>query len=174
MSATETKAGSQAGSQAEPQAETEDATGKEEPRGGDRSAFVVGGVALAACLGLVLFGVLSGLGEEDKPQRHVPTAAVTYEVSGEGRVEVSYLARSEEGRATVEKDVELPWKKTVQVPLGKPPTVNIVLDGKGGRARCSLAVRGRHVQSATASGAYGRATCAGELPTPQRTGEVTG
>ncbi|MDN0195293.1 hypothetical protein [Streptomyces sp. S.PNR 29] len=166
MSATETNV--------ETKAETQDPAGKEEPRGGDRSALVVGAAVLAACLGLVLFGVLGGLGEEDRPERRVPTAAVTYEVTGEGRVEVSYLARSEAGRATVEKNVELPWKKTVRVPLGKPPTVNIVLDGKGGQARCALAVRGKHVQSATASGAYGRATCSAELPAPERTTESTG
>lgn len=158
MSATETK---------EP---TGEETGEEKPTGGDRSTLAIAGVALAACLGLVLFGVLGGLGnsggEDDKAERDVPTAAVTYEVTGEGRVQVSYLARSEEGKATVEKDVELPWKKNVEVPLGKAPVVSIVLDGKGGQARCALAVKGRHVQSATASGTYGRATCMGELPTP--------
>ncbi|MFI9342932.1 hypothetical protein ACIG0D_16865 [Streptomyces sp. NPDC052773] len=141
--------------------------------GGDRGALVVGGTVLAACLGLVLFGVFGGFGgEEEKPERKVPTAAVTYEVTGKGRVEVSYLARSEEGRATVEKNVELPWKKTVRVPLGQPPTVNIVLDGKGGEARCALAIRGRHVQTATAFGTYGRATCSGELPAPETTEEA--
>ncbi|AZQ40650.1 hypothetical protein EJ357_28800 [Streptomyces cyaneochromogenes] len=113
---------------------------------------------------------MGGLGTSDagdgKAESDTPTAAVTYEVTGEGRVEVSYLARSEEGKATVDKDVELPWKKTVEVPLGKAPVVSIVLDGKGGQARCALAIKGRHVQSATASGTYGRATCMGELPTP--------
>ncbi|MGP4083487.1 hypothetical protein [Streptomyces sp. KR55] len=147
---------------------------QEKPDDGDRSALVIGGAILAACLGLVLFGVLGGFGEENKPERKVPTAAVTYEVTGEGQVEVSYLARSEQGEATVEKNVELPWKKTVQVPLGQPPTVNIVLDGEGGQARCTLAIRGQHVQSATASGTYGRATCTGELPAPERTDEAVG
>jgi hypothetical protein len=149
---------------------TQKETGKEKPADGDRSALVIAGVALAACLGLALFGVFGDLGlpggEDDKPERHVPTTAVTYEVTGEGRVDVSYLARSEEGKATVEKDVELPWKRTVEVPLGKAPVVSIVLDGKGGQARCALAVKGRHVQSATASGTYGRATCTGELSAP--------
>lgn len=162
MSATETK---------EPTGEeTGEETGKEKSAGGDRSALVIAGAALAACLGLVLFGVWGGLGDpggrDDEAERDMPTAAVTYEVTGEGTVEVSYLARSEEGKATVEKGVELPWKKTVEVPLGKAPVVTIVLDGKGGQARCALAVKGRHVQGATASGTYGRATCLGELPTP--------
>ncbi|MEV5316419.1 hypothetical protein AB0K92_01875 [Streptomyces sp. NPDC052687] len=92
--------------------------------GSDCGALVVGGAVPAACLGLVLFGVFGVFGgfggEAEKPERKVPTAAVTYEVTGKGRVEVSYLARSEEGRATVEKNVELPWKKTVRVPLGRP------------------------------------------------------
>ncbi|GAB2860787.1 hypothetical protein GCM10027074_29880 [Streptomyces deserti] len=166
MSATETK---------DPTGKAEDPTGEKKQRGGgDRSALLVGGAVLPACAGLVLTGVLGGFGEEDRPKRHVPTAAVTYEVTGEGRVEVSYLARSEQGRATVEKNVELPWTKTVQVPLGQSPAVNIVLDGKGGEANCALTIRGRYVQGATASGTYGRATCAGELPAPERTEEVTG
>ncbi|GAA3167026.1 hypothetical protein GCM10010451_14040 [Streptomyces virens] len=136
---------------------------------GDRAGFIVACAVLVVCLGLVLYGVLGtedGTGD-DEPK--VPTAAVTYEVTGEGSVDVSYLGRSEKGTATVEKNVELPWKKTVQVPLGRPPTVGIVLDAEGGQARCALAIRGKHVQSSTASGSYGRATCAGELPAPPST-----
>ncbi|GAA3499567.1 hypothetical protein GCM10019016_066710 [Streptomyces prasinosporus] len=52
----------------------------------------------------------------------------------------------------------------MRVPLGKAPTVNVVLGEKGGQAGCTLAIRGKHVQRATAMGAFGRATCAGELP----------
>ncbi|MEU0157624.1 hypothetical protein ABZ154_01935 [Streptomyces sp. NPDC006261] len=89
---------------------------------------------------------------------------MTYEVTGKGTVEISYLARSESGSATVVKDAALPWKKTVQVPLGKDPTVAIVLGDQGGQAACALAVRGVHVQRATSSGTYGRATCSGPLP----------
>lgn len=86
---------------------------------------------------------------------------MTCEVTGEGTVEISYLARSESGSATVVKDAALPLKKTVQVPLDKDPTVAIVLGDRGGQASCTLAVRGAHVQRATASGTYGRATCSG-------------
>lgn len=165
MSATDTK---------EPTGKEGDAA-SEKPGNGDRSALVIAGVALAACLGLVLFSVFGDLGlpggEDDKPERQVPAAAVTYEVTGEGTVDVSYLARSEQGKATVEKNVELPWEKSVEVPLGKAPVISIILDGKGGQARCALAVKGRHIQSATTSGTYGRATCTGELPAPDRTAE---
>ncbi|MFF3893895.1 hypothetical protein ACFYY3_12025 [Streptomyces sp. NPDC001812] len=138
----------------------------EKRRGGDRAGFLAAGAVLAVCLGLVLYGTLGTTGDTEPERPKAPTAAVTYQVTGEGRVDVSYLARSEEGRATVEKDIALPWKKTVQVPLGRSPIIGIVLDGKGGQARCALAIRGAHVQSATASGTYGRATCAGELPAP--------
>ncbi|MET7492664.1 hypothetical protein [Streptomyces sp900116325] len=128
----------------------------------DRRALVVAAAVVAACIGLVLYGVFN---PEDTPKpRSVPTAEVTYEVTGTGTVEISYLARSESGDATVEKTAKLPWKKSVRVPLGKAPSVNIALNSKGGRALCALAIRGRHVQSATASGTYGRATCTGELP----------
>jgi hypothetical protein len=130
--------------------------------GGGRAGVAIAAVLLLACGGLVGYGVLD---TEEKPKPPpVPTAAVTYEVTGEGPVEISYLARSEDGTATVVRDAELPWKKTVQVPLGKPPTIAIVLGEKGGQASCTLAIRGNHVQRATAMGEFGRATCAGELP----------
>ncbi|MGX6743176.1 hypothetical protein [Streptomyces peucetius] len=129
---------------------------------GGRAGVAIAAVLLLACGGLVGYGVLD---TEEKPKPPaVPTAPVTYEVTGEGPVEISYLARSEDGTATVVRDAELPWKKTVQVPLGKPPTIAIVLGEKGGQAACTLAIRGEHVQRATAMGEFGRATCAGELP----------
>ncbi|WP_229923844.1 hypothetical protein [Streptomyces capillispiralis] len=36
----------------------------------------------------------------------------------------------------------------------------VLLGEEGGQAACTLAVRGRHVQRATALGEFGRATCA--------------
>ncbi|MER6115196.1 hypothetical protein [Streptomyces sp. NPDC001743] len=107
--------------------------------------------------------------EEKSAEPKLPTASVTYEVTGEGTADLTYQARSESGTAVVARRVSLPWKKAVRVPLGKPPIVTITLDAKGGQARCALAVRGRHVQTATAYGSYGRATCQGELPTPENT-----
>ncbi|MFE2554722.1 MmpS family transport accessory protein [Streptomyces sp. NPDC059352] len=127
----------------------------------DRRGLLVAGIILLACLGLIGYGMLN-TDERPKPQA-VPTAEVTYEVTGTGTAEISYLARSEDGTATVEKGVKLPWKKSVQAPLGKAPTVAVVLDGKGGQAACTLAIRGKHVQRATATGEFGRATCSGEL-----------
>ncbi|MFI6063249.1 hypothetical protein [Streptomyces sp. NPDC051286] len=148
------------------------ATASRDGSSNNRRGFVIAAAVVAACTGLVLYGVLN---TEDQPKpRAVPTAEVTYEVTGTGTVEISYLARSEADDATVEKAVKLPWKKSVQVPLGKAPSVNIALDGKGGQALCALAIRDRHVQSATASGTYGRATCTGELPAPAATEESTG
>ncbi|MEV7994991.1 hypothetical protein AB0O67_24700 [Streptomyces sp. NPDC086077] len=124
---------------------------------------MIAGITLLACLGLVGYGMLS-TDEQPKP-RAAPAAEVMYEVTGTGRAEISYLARSTAGTATVEKGVTLPWRKSVLVPLGKAPTVAIALDEKGGQAACTLAIRGKHVQRATAMGAFGRATCTGELPT---------
>ncbi|WP_415952525.1 MmpS family transport accessory protein [Streptomyces sp. KLOTTS4A1] len=132
--------------------------------GGGRQGVAIAAAVLLACAGLVGYGLLGSDEEEEPKARAAPTAQVTYEVTGEGTVEISYLARSESGTATVEKGVTLPWKKTVQVPLGKDPVVAITLDGEGGQAACTLAVRDQHVQRATATGEYGRATCTGELP----------
>lgn len=131
-------------------------------KGMDGRAIAIALTLLLACGGLVGYGILD---TPDKPKpRAVPTADVTYEVTGEGTADISYLARSETGEATVVSGVELPWKKSVQVPIGKAPTVYITLDQKGGQASCTLAIRGKHVQRATAMGKFGRATCTGELP----------
>ncbi|CAM5276003.1 MmpS family transport accessory protein [Streptomyces tanashiensis] len=127
---------------------------------GRRRLLIAGVVALLACFGLVGYGILD---TDDQPKPHaVPKAEVTYEVTGTGTVDISYLARGEAGAATVEHGVRLPWTKSVQMPLGKAPTVAITLDGKGGQASCTLAIHDKHVQRATAVGAFGRATCTGE------------
>ncbi|MFF3243407.1 hypothetical protein ACFYWY_06670 [Streptomyces sp. NPDC002870] len=137
----------------------------------DRGGLAIAAAVLLACGGLIGYGIFS---TPDTPKaRAVPTAEVTYEVTGTGTAELSYLARSESGKATVEKSVALPWKKSVQVPLGKAPTIAIVLGEKGGQASCTLAIRGKHVQLATASGSYGRATCTGELPAGELADELS-
>ncbi|MGW0993400.1 hypothetical protein ACWD5V_08840 [Streptomyces sp. NPDC002523] len=134
----------------------------------DRTGLLIGAALLAACGGLVLYGVLDTADKPGKPP--VSTAAVTYEVTGEGTADIAYQARSADGTAAVDRAVTLPWKKTVHVPLGKPPLVSITLGEKGGQASCSLAVRGKHVQTASAYGKFGRATCQAELAsaTPQQ------
>jgi hypothetical protein len=134
-------------------------------RGVDRRVVAVAAALVLACAGLVGYGVLN---TEDEPgERAVPTAEVTYEVRGEGTADITYLARSEVGKATIASDVTLPWRKTVEVPLGKEPVVSILLGEEGGEASCALAIRGRHVQRSTAIGSYGRATCSGALPAPE-------
>lgn len=139
-------------------------------RSPDRRGLLIAGVTLLACFGLVSYGMFS-TEEPPKPQA-VPTAEVTYEVTGSGTAEISYLSRSEAGTATVENGVMLPWRKSVLVPLGKAPTVAVVLDGKGGKAACTLAIRGKYIQRATAMGVFGRATCTGELPPSMARGET--
>ncbi|MDN3295932.1 hypothetical protein QWM81_18110 [Streptomyces ficellus] len=130
-----------------------------EKRGPDRRGLAIAGAVLLACGGLVGYGVLN---TEEKPEpAAVPTAEVTYEVTGTGTVEISYAGGAGNGAVVVEKAITLPWKKTVQVPVGSSPSIGVILDGKGGEAGCTLAVRGKHVQRATAAGTYGRATCAG-------------
>ncbi|MEU8980062.1 hypothetical protein [Streptomyces sp. NPDC048309] len=142
-----------------------EASEKRPSKGADLRGIAVGGVLLAGCAGVVVYGVLH---TAEKPERHhAPTAAVTYEVEGKGRADITYQARSESGDAVVADDVTLPWKRTVRVPFGTSPLVTITLGEKGGRASCQLAVRGRHVQTATAFGKFGRATCQSELPSPE-------
>lgn len=132
-------------------------------RDGGRAGVLIAVVLLLACAGLVGYGLFD-TEDEPKPAAGPPTAAVTYEVTGDGTAEISYLGQDEDGAATVVRDAELPWKHTVQVPLGETPTVAVVLGEEGGQASCTLAIRGKHVQRATAMGEFGRATCAGPLP----------
>jgi hypothetical protein len=131
----------------------------------DRAGLLAGAAVLAACSGLVLYGVIdTGSDGDGKPRHRTPTAAVTYEVTGTGTADLTYQGHSTSGKAAVVNGARLPWHTTVEVPLGQAPTINIVLGEQGGQARCSLAVRGHHVQSATATGTFGRATCSGALP----------
>ncbi|WP_234434425.1 hypothetical protein [Streptomyces sp. NRRL F-5126] len=139
------------------------ATGKRP--GGDRAGLIAGIAVLAACAALVLYGVLHTGSDDGSTAHHrTPTAPVTYEVTGTGTAELTYQARSASGRATVVHAAHLPWHTTVDVPLGKQPIISIVLGHNGGQAHCSLAIHGKHAQSATASGPYGRATCTATLP----------
>lgn len=166
--ATDAKAADPAAADTAPDTETADAPdGKSAGRHSDRSALVIAAAALAACAGFVLYGVLTPGDQSEPESKAAPSAEVTYEVEGTGTVDISYRALGASGKpdeAATATKVQLPWKKSVKVPLGQEPNVSIVLGEKGGQARCALAIRGRHVQSATASGTFGRATCSGPLP----------
>nr|WSY52322.1 hypothetical protein OG999_20835 [Streptomyces sp. NBC_00886] len=137
----------------------------------DRAGLLAGGAALAACAGLVLYGVLNTGPDAGKPEHRTPTAPVTYEITGTGTADITYQARSEAGKAVVVKAAALPWHKTVNVPLGRDPIVSITLGENGSPARCTLTIRGHYIQSATATGHFGRATCTGTLPAAADTAE---
>ncbi|MEU7072349.1 MmpS family transport accessory protein [Streptomyces narbonensis] len=137
----------------------------------DRGGVAVAVVLLLVCGAFVVYGFLDTekeTAEEAAGRRTAtPTAEahydVTYEVLGEGTADVSYRGAGDE--AHVVTRVGLPWRKTVSVPFGASPIVNVTLGEKGGTVDCTLTVRGKHVQRATATGAFGRTTCAGEPPT---------
>ncbi|MFD3652048.1 MmpS family transport accessory protein [Streptomyces sp. NPDC058620] len=138
-------------------------TAEKAPRSPDRRGIAVAAALLLACGALLTYGILDTGSEQADRQSTVPTAAVTYEVLGEGTADISYRGDGTGDRAHVVKNAELPWKKTVDVPLGTSPVINITLGEQGGEASCTLAVRGKHVQRATASGSFGRTTCTSEL-----------
>ncbi|MFF8378736.1 hypothetical protein ACF07V_21710 [Streptomyces sp. NPDC015661] len=127
------------------------------------------GIAVAAVLLLACgaFGTYRLLGSERSaaPGQGAPVAAadVTYEVLGEGSADISYRGTGGEKEVVV-RNATLPWKKAVSVPVGAAPLVHVTLGEKGGTASCALAVHGRHVQRATATGAFGRTTCGGGAP----------
>ncbi|MCL7378316.1 MmpS family transport accessory protein [Streptomyces sp. 35G-GA-8] len=166
---------------------TEERAGLEEPETPDTTRvspapdsrrIIRGGIAVAATLLLaggafVTYGVLDSEDKSADKRAEAPTAEVTYEVLGEGAADISY--RGADGdKADVVTNVGLPWKKTVSVPLGASPIVNVILGEKGGTASCTLTVRGKHVQRATATGAFGRTTCSGDLPSPEASGTLEG
>ncbi|MGW6461719.1 hypothetical protein ACWF94_38275 [Streptomyces sp. NPDC055078] len=130
---------------------------------GRRRGLVIAGALTVVCAALIGYGLL-GTGEEKRPAHRAapPTAEVTYEVTGEGTAEISYRTGGGPGSSAVVRNAALPWTKSVRLPPGQTPTVAVVLGDRGGRAVCTLAVRGEHVQRATATGRFGRATCGGE------------
>lgn len=132
----------------------------------DRRVLSVGAALIGLCAAFVIYGVV----DEGEPERRrpVPTASVTYRVTGTGEAGVSYVAGGAKGAATVEAGVELPWRKTVRVPLGEDPAVSIRLGKEGGEASCALAIGGERRHRATAFGTYGRATCTADLPLPAK------
>ncbi|GAA3486553.1 hypothetical protein GCM10018987_06320 [Streptomyces cremeus] len=156
-----------------PVAEPRSAEGPAEPAGSSnpgklpasrrRPRLLAGAAALLVAVAAA-YGVYTLTSPNTSAKPPAPTAAVTYSVTGTGTVDITYLATSEQGAATTEKAVHLPWKKTVQVPLGQEPSVKVQLSRQGGEATCALAVRGEHKQRATATGTYGRTTCTTSLP----------
>ncbi|MFE2556979.1 MmpS family transport accessory protein [Streptomyces sp. NPDC059352] len=153
--------------------EVPDATSSRTPddRRADRGGIAVAAVLLLLCGAFVVYGVLNTEDEAAEKRATAPAAEVTYDVTyevlGEGRADISY--RGADGdKANVVTGAGLPWRKTVSVPLGASPIVNVTLGEKGGTASCTLTVRGRHVQRATATGAFGRTTCSGELGLSER------
>ena len=146
--------------------DTTKASQSRDDRGIDRRGIAVAAALLLACGAFVTYGVLDSDDDPADKRAITPTAEVTYEVLGEGAADISYRGAGGD-KADVVKNVGLPWRKTVSVPLGTSPIVNVTLGEKGGTASCTLAVRGRHVQRATATGAFGRTTCSSELPAPE-------
>lgn len=68
---------------------------------------------------------------------------------------------------------DLPWREDAEVALGTEPTLRIVLGEESGDAGYAVAVRGKHAQRSTATGAYGRATCSAPLPAAQSPSDGT-
>ncbi|MFJ2026710.1 hypothetical protein ACIODW_23305 [Streptomyces sp. NPDC087897] len=142
--------------------ETEPAEPRSASSGTGRRTLIAVTVSLVLAAGAITYGVLASPGEpQPKP---VPTAAVSYEVSGSSTVKIDFIAHGKQAKSLTLSGSDLPWRKSVDVALGTEPTVRIVLDGKGGDAGCTVAVRGKHVQRSTATGPYGRATCSAPLP----------
>lgn len=139
----------------------------------DRGGIAVAAALLLACGAFVTYGVLDSDDDPAERRAATPTVEVTYEVLGEGAADISYRGAAGDKADTVTK-AGLPWRKTVSVPLGASPIVNVTLGEKGGTASCTLTVGGKHVQRATASGAFGRTSCTSELPSPEASTALEG
>lgn len=127
-----------------------------------RKPWRVGGGALA--LAAVVAGAVFTFGPSgDEGAETAPDAVgVTYKVTGNGVATITY---SDGGSATQSVvDVKLPWSQKARVTPGKDTArVSIVLGEDGGRAACSVAVRGENRQRSTAYGSYGRASCSSKV-----------
>ncbi|MFE7511631.1 MmpS family transport accessory protein [Streptomyces sp. NPDC057540] len=132
-----------------------------------RSGIAVGAVLLLACGVFAAYALAGSRDTGAAPRPEAPArgaaAEVTYEVLGKGTADITYRGPGGEAAAVV-ANAALPWRKTVSVPAGAAPIVQVTLGENGGTASCTLAVRGRHIQRATASGAFGRTTCGGGAP----------
>ncbi|MEU3601267.1 hypothetical protein ABZ714_21490 [Streptomyces sp. NPDC006798] len=129
-----------------------------------RSGAIAGALALvcaAAAFGVYVSSGDDGSGD-DPPAQAVPTVAVTYEVTGDGPAEITFRPAGGTAPATVVRDAALPWRTSIRLPVGTPPTVSVVLGDRGTTATCTVTVGGEHVQRAVAMGRYGRTTCGGE------------
>ncbi|MGW8885280.1 hypothetical protein [Streptomyces sp. NPDC055749] len=144
--------------------QAEATTATAEPR---RTLAWASGCVLAAALAVVTVLVWPGPDETPPPY----TVPVAYEVTGEGKADITYHAGVSGKKAASghESSAELPWHRTAAVtPKSGPATVTVQLGGQGGQATCTVLLRGREVQAATASGPYGRATCTAEIPVEDR------
>jgi MmpS family membrane protein len=120
-----------------------------------------GALVAAAVAGTVLAVAFSG--EEPDPPPY--TVAVTYKVTGEGTATIVYNDGDPDDGGRRQQAVDLPWSKNVRVnPDSGTASVSIILGKDGGRAACAIAVRGKHRQTSSAFGSYGRATCSAKVP----------
>ncbi|WP_351234418.1 hypothetical protein [Streptomyces sp. NPDC002133] len=125
--------------------------------------LLIGGIAVLAAAAVVI-GLDALPKEERKGPAKIPTYGVVYSVTGKDSVGVSFNEGG--GRSGNLSPAELPWTKKVAMPAdGSPPTMEITLGEKGGRAECALAVHGRVVSRSVAQGEFGRATCGTQAPT---------
>ncbi|AVT33450.1 hypothetical protein C6361_32870 [Plantactinospora sp. BC1] len=83
---------------------------------------------------------------------------VVYEVTGDGRVALSYIDGA--GKQVHLPSVDLPWKKEVKLPEDELKTVVAIRTGGGsGDISCKITVDGKSTASKTASGNYATLTC---------------
>ncbi|MFF3250743.1 hypothetical protein ACFYWP_07005 [Actinacidiphila glaucinigra] len=116
---------------------------------------------------VVAVALLARSGEKMREGSRIPAYDVTYTVTGTAPVSVSVSGG--DGMTLRGGELapsELPWTKRVSMPAdGTPPTMEILLDEKGGRAECALSVHDRLVSRSVAEGVFGRATCGATAPT---------
>jgi hypothetical protein len=123
-------------------------------------ALVVGGLALT-------WG-----GGDQKPAPY--TVLVAYQVTGDGTADITYLdnlkdAQEQNTSYGHRRKARLPRHASAHVtPDSGPATITVQLGAGGGHASCRTTVRGREIQMATASRAYGRAVCTADIPPRQK------
>jgi hypothetical protein len=83
---------------------------------------------------------------------------VVYEVTGSGRVALSYIDGA--GKQVHSPSVDLPWKKEVKIPEDELKTVVAIRTGGGsGDISCKITVDGQSTAAKSSSGTYATVTC---------------
>jgi heme/copper-type cytochrome/quinol oxidase subunit 2 len=136
-------------------------SGEATNRGLAIAGTVLSALGLVVCL-LYALVFTAAVTTVDHEQNAVST--ITYDVTGDARnATVTYSSFGGGNSATNQESVaQLPWHKEVQAKGVLPGgTLTVMADQSGGTVTCKVTVNGKEAKTATGTGPYASAICAG-------------